>query len=578
MRRTLPVLLVLLFGCAARPARGVAQALQKPNNARENVLVRTANPTAAPGRYQTGFAAITARDAGVLLSFLASDLMEGRETGTPGYRLAAEYAASLFALWRLEPAGDEGGDTRHGYLQEVVMKEYADLGCTATWREGSAESGGGRSFREGVDLENYYLNRVPEDISAPVVFAGYGITEPSIGYDDLAGVGIAGKIVMILDEVPGQDDPASPFMKAELSEKYRALSSWMGRFVKANAISGLGPKAVLLIRNSVDRGDVYAEMGPASEDDERPLINEPSRLVTLPGARRGGGCICISREMADVILSSSGQSVESLKARIASRWRPASFEIAGGTLTIQTTAASERLLRGHNVIGVIPGSDPRLKNEAVIVGAHLDHLGKRGGYVFNGADDNASGAAGVLEIARAAASLPQRPKRSLVFCLWTGEEFNLLGSTFYARRPAFPLERTVAYLNLDMIGRAADQTSLAARLKKLKVPEQDQRTIAPDRFVEVAFAAGLGLGEILYQANQSVGLDLWQKAEETAKSSGIVSDYLPFARAHVPYVYWEGPRHRDYHQTGDSPEKVDAERMARIIRLAYLGMVALADR
>jgi hypothetical protein len=578
MRRPLPVLICLLFGCAAISARGVAQALQKPGDARENVLVKVAEPAAVPERCRAGFATITARDSRILLSYLASDLLEGRETGTRGYRLAADYAASLFALWRLEPAGDEGGETGRGYLQEVVMKEYADLGCTVTWREGSAESGGRRSFREGVDLENYYLNRVPEDITAPVVFAGYGITERSIGYDDLAGVGIAGKIVMILDEVPGQGDPASPFMKAELRERYRAQSSWMGRFIKANGIATLGPKAVLVIRNSVDQGDIYAEMGSPAEDDERPLITEPSRLVTLPGARRGGGCICITREMADVILSSSGQSVESLKARISSRWRPASFEIAGGTLTIQTTAGSERLLRCHNVVGVVPGSDPRLKNEAVIIGAHLDHLGKRDRYVFNGADDNASGAAGVLEIARAVASSPQRPKRSMVFCLWTGEELNLLGSTFYAGRPAFPLERTVAYLNLDMIGRAADQTGLAARLKKLKIPEQDQKTIAPDSFVEVAFAAGLGLGEILYQANQSVGLDLWQKAEETAKSSGIVSDYLPFARAHVPYIYWEGPRHRDYHQTGDSPEKVDPERMAKIIRLAYLGMVALADR
>src|SRR5512140_3122869 len=535
MRRPLMVLICFFFGCAAISARGVAQEHRQDRDPHETVLVRAAKPTAVPERYQPGFATISGQDSRTLLSYLASDLLEGRETGTRGYRLAADYAASLFALRRLEPAGDEGGGTGRGYLQEVVMKEYTDLGCTVTWREGSGESGGRRSFREGVDLENYYSNRAPADISAPVVFAGYGITERSIAYDDLAGIGIKGKIVMILDEVPGQGDPASPFMRAELREKYRAQSSWMGRFVKANEIAKLGPKAVLVIRNSVDEGDIYAEMGSPAEDDERPLIAEPSRLVTLPGAERGGGAICITREMADVILSSSGQSVERLKARIASRWRPASFEIAGGTLTIRTTAGNEKLLRCHNVIGVIRGSAPQLQSEAVIIGAHLDHLGKRGRYVFNGADDNASGAAGVLEIARAVASLPQKPKRSMVFCLWTGEEQNLLGSTFYAGRPAFPLERTVAYLNLDMIGRAADQAGLDARLKKLKIPEPDQRTIAPDSFAEVAFAAGLGLGEILCQGNQSVGLDLWQKAEETAKSSGIVSDYLPFARAHIPY-------------------------------------------
>ena len=273
-----------------------------------------------------------------------------------------------------------------------------------------------------------------------MVFAGYGLSEPSAAYDDFAGLELKGKIVMILDDVPGRGNPASPFAKGRPGEKPRAVI-WFDGLKKANAAAAKGARAVLVVRSSLSAGDVYAEMGPPAPDDERPIIHEPNRLVTLPGAKREGGAIFISREMADFILASSGRTVESLKAEIESRWKPASFEIPGGTLTIQNSAEGEKILRCHNVIGFIPGSDPRLKNETVVIGAHLDHLGKRGDYVFNGADDNASGVTGVLEIARAVAGLPIKPKRTIVFCLWTGEEHGLLGSTFYAGRPAFPWRR-----------------------------------------------------------------------------------------------------------------------------------------
>jgi hypothetical protein len=578
MRKSFSWGIVLLFVFTFAFSESSAPAPKQGNNASENVLVKVEKLTAVPDLYRSGFATITAGDSRTLLSYLSSDLLEGREAGTRGYRLAADYAASLFALWGLEPAGDEGSDGGRSYLQEVVMKEYVGLGCTAAWSATEGDGSTGRTFQEGIDLENYYRNRIPEIISAPVVFAGYGLSEKSIAYDDFAGLELRGKIVMILDEVPGQGDPASPFMKGDLGERLKALSSWFGGFRKANDVASRGARAVLVVKNSLKAGDVYAEMGPAAEDDERPIIAEPSRLVTLPGAKREGGAIFISREMANVILSSSGQTIERLQAKIESRWKPASFEVAGGRLTIRTTAESEKLLRCHNVIGLIPGSDPQLKNEAVIIGAHLDHLGRRGPYVFNGADDNASGVTGVMEIARAVAGLPRKPKRSIVFGLWTGEELGLLGSTFYLNRPVFAPTQTVAYLNLDMIGRSADVTSLKARLKKLKVPADVQDKIAADNFAVVAFAGGLGLGEILSQADRAVGLDLWTQAEATVKSSGIVSDYLPFAQAHVPYLYWAGGMHEDYHQTGDSLEKTDPELMAKIIRLAYLSTLTLADR
>ena len=155
---------------------------------------------------------------------------------------------------------------------------------------------------------------------------------------------------------------------------------------------------------------------------------------------------------------------------------------------------------------------------------------------------------------------------------------NLLGSTHYCREPAFPLDRTVAYLNLDMIGRNDDTRSLKQRLKRLNVPVEVQQRISPDRFMVVSCTTGRGLGEILQRANQAVGVDLWTNAEKTVKRAGIVSDYLPFADAGVPYLYWEGAVHEDYHQTSDSIYRINTDWLAGTARLAYLTAMALADK
>lgn len=336
MRRSATWSGAFLFTFMAALWGGVAQEPKPTNNAGENILVKVEKPIAAPELYRTGFSAITARDGRVLLSYLASDLLEGRETGSRGYRLAADYAASLFALWGLEPAGDAGNGAGRDYLQEVVMKEYSGLGCAVTWSAGEGESSGGRTFREGVDLENYYRNRLPETISGPVVFAGYGLSEQSVSYDDYAGLELKGKIVMLLDDVPGRGNPASPFAKGEAGEKPRAVI-WFDGLKKANAAAAKGARAVLVVRSSLSVGDVYAEMGPPAPDDERPIIHESNRLVTLPGAKREGGAIFISREMADFILASSGRTVES-SAPIWITWANGAIMFSTGPTT--TAAAS----------------------------------------------------------------------------------------------------------------------------------------------------------------------------------------------------------------------------------------------
>jgi hypothetical protein len=173
--------------------------------------------------------------------------------------------------------------------------------------------------------------------------------------------------------------------------------------------------------------------------------------------------------MANALLEASGQKIDDLKQKIEAGLKPLSMELPATRLTVNTTAKPV-LLKCRNVLAYIEGSDPNLKNELVVVGAHLDHNGRRGDYIFNGADDNGSGSVGVMNLARAFATNPEKPKRSVLFALWTGEEEGLLGSRYYVMNPAFPIEKTVAYFNMDMISRPYDETTLRPMARMMNIP------------------------------------------------------------------------------------------------------------
>jgi Zn-dependent M28 family amino/carboxypeptidase len=235
----------------------------------------------------------------------------------------------------------------------------------------------------------------------------------------------------------------------------------------------------------------------------------------------------------------------------------------------------------RNVLGYIEGSDPNLKNELVVVGAHLDHLGKRGDYIFNGADDNGSGSVGVMNLARAFAVNPEKPKRSVLFALWTGEEEDLLGSRYYVMNPPFPIEKTVAYFNMDMISRPYAETTLRPMARMMNIPIENEvfKKIKLANFLPISFSAGAGLAEVIREADQYVGLDLFLR-----ESSGRIersmggSDHESFAPVKVPWIFAITAMHEDYHQTSDSVDKASGDMMAKISQLAYLTTYALADR
>jgi len=293
----------------------------------------------------------------------------------------------------------------------------------------------------------------------------------------------------------------------------------------------------------------------------------------------GSPTVTITREMANAILEGSGQKIDDLKQKIDSTLKPASIDLPGTRLSITTTARTN-LVTCRNVVGFIEGSDPNLKNEAVVIGAHLDHNGMSGEYIFNGADDNGSGSVGVLNLARAFAANPEKPKRTVVFCLWTGEEEGLLGSRYYVQNPLYPMDKTVAYFNMDMISRPYTEENLNRMGRMMQLPMDNEvfKKIKVANFLPVSFSAGAGFADILKTADQSVGLDLFlREAGENERGMGG-SDHSSFGFVKVPWVFVITSIHEDYHQTSDSVEKVSGEMMEKVSRLAYLTTYALADK
>jgi hypothetical protein len=574
-------------------------------------------PQPAPDKFKAGLEAITAKDTLAMLSYVASDLLEGRETATRGYALAAEYAASLFKMWGVKPAGDMpmmqmsfrmGGGRGQGpqpprertYFQEFAMRETSDSQTSITIETSRGGLVKSRTFQGGLDFQGGFRGMggaAEGTVTAPVVFVGYGIQEPSIGFDELKGLSLKGKIVLVLSDAPGRDNPQSPFQtKKELKDKYfpappqgdRMAMMMRGgpqRFNKLEAIAKLEPAAIIQVASQGTDAQIFNALSFVRKpSDEQPIINRPRRSLSLAGVsggdmgRMGAFATTITREMANFLLEGTGQTIDGLKAKIESALKPGSMDVAGAKLTIATTAKTS-LVRGTNVIGVIEGSDPKLKDEYFVVGAHYDHNGAWDGYVWNGADDNGSGSVGVLNIAKAIAACPVKPKRSIVFALWTGEEEGLLGSRYYAANPEFPIAQTVGYLNYDMISRPYDAEMLARTMRNYNVPGAEDlvKKVRAPWFVSVNLTEGTPFADIAREMNQYVGLDLAFRFNALGVGGGG-SDHSSFAAVKVPYVYYMAAMTSDYHQPSDSVEKVSGDLIAKISQHGFLTVYAFADR
>ncbi len=572
------------------------KAEEKPDPMKNFSLVTETQPVQE--KVKVGFESITGKDAVAFLKFISSDLLEGRETASEGYDIAAHYAASLFELWGIKPAGDperarmgmrgmfqapqKPAPPRRSYFQNIPFLE--NLGsegmASVEWQRGQQKKT--QAFQQNVDYS--YSASQTQSLTAPVVFVGYGIQESSLKFDEYKNMDVKGKFIMMLSETPGKDDPESPFNKGKLKEKYYPERRRMRRMPapKNDLARDKGAVAILMVENSPDDNPDLPRraMDAQRVNDERPIYPGQRRRMSLAEnlgpsmPRESIPTIQISRRMADDILGLVGQNIEALKGNIEKTLKSHSMTLQGVSFTVKTKVET-KLVKSMNVLGYIEGSDPELKKEAIVIGAHLDHLGRRGDYIFNGADDDGSGSVGVMEIAEAFAKNPVKPKRSIVFALWTGEEKGLLGSRYYVAKSFM---KTSVNLNLDMISRSYDKERIATMARRwgAEIGKEALEKIDATKFVSLSYDANTPeIGKIMREHNNHVGLHIRLQEQEQASGG---SDHAPFARAKIPWAFFIAAMTEDYHQPSDTVDKVSPDLMEKIIRLTYLAAFALADR
>ncbi|MCJ7681226.1 MAG: hypothetical protein MUP70_10910, partial [Candidatus Aminicenantes bacterium] len=312
MRKKIGLILALFVIVVVFQAQGPAQ--QQSQMTVEQVqraLNLVEKPKPAPDNVKIGLEAISATESTAMLSYIASDWMKGRDTGDEGFAMAADYVVSLFKMWGIKPGGDQpaargrmrrtpGGTPpappERSYLQEFALRQTSDVQASLVLEVRKGDMVKTQSFESGVDFMS--LRSSVGTVSAPVVFIGYGIQEKSIGWDELKNVNIKNKIVLVLSEAPGKDDPESPFQKnKELKDKYfparggpnmymqMRRGSGEGRFSKTDELAKLGPAAILQVENMGSDAEVYKNLTTVYKpSDDRPIINRPRLRLSVPGA------------------------------------------------------------------------------------------------------------------------------------------------------------------------------------------------------------------------------------------------------------------------------------------------------
>lgn len=480
------------------------------------------------------------------VSYLASDALDGRRTGTAGANDAARYIAGEFSRLGLKP-GNDGPEARK---PSQAMARYLQ---TFPYVAG-VEIGKGNALSFGATKPDHSLSTpidwLPLGFSANakveggIVFAGFGITASELNHDDYAGQSANGKIAIVLQGTPDGDNPHGRFARFE------------GVRWKAVAARNAGAKALIVVAREAD------------------FKNE--RLTKLEYDNRSGDAglpvIVMSRQGLDKILALSNTSLAELKQNRA----------LTGEISIATDVVRKEV-PAYNVIGVLEGSDPNLKNEYIVVGAHYDHLGRGGegsgslmptsGDIHHGADDNASGTAGLIELARVFSTQRPKLKRSVIFIAFGGEEEGLLGSNYYVNHPVAPLANTIAMINMDMIGRMKDRKLVIGGVGTAKEWRDIIKQANTAQTINVAATTDqppVKKIPIVVSSNGRpiVTVDPTGAFELTLNEDGYgPSDHQSFYIKQIPVLFFWTGTHSDYHKPSDTFEKINYEDEARILRL-----------
>ncbi|MCO4744512.1 MAG: M20/M25/M40 family metallo-hydrolase [Proteobacteria bacterium] len=465
------------------------------------------------------------------LTELASDAYLGRGTGEEGTRLAADYAARTFKGLGLKP---RGGDDDY----------FAPVSFWATdWDASTAVQVGDDTLELGKDFKPFPFSDEGE-VEAEVVFAGYGIQAPEFEWDDYAGLDVKGKIVVLLRHEPRENDSEWKSFDGDVTTEHAAF------LAKATLAAELGAVGMILATDPL-----HHESGDDFRGRQRLRLDKPESVDRGPSEGPQFLAVHASRTAVAKMLESSGKSLVELQEAVDAGTAPAELAAQGVRASIAIKASGEPIeVQDRNVVAILPGSNPEKADEIIVIGAHYDHLGAfegEGDTIYNGADDNASGTSGVLELARVLAEDP--PERTVAFALFTGEEKGLLGSKAFVRDAHVDIDKVVFMLNLDMISRNGDK---------------------PVDILGEAYATGLE--SIVRESAEEADLDVRFLGTEYAGNS----DHDSFYAVNVPFMFFFTGLHDDYHQLSDHADKVDVGRATSLLKAAHgvVRRISAADK
>jgi len=486
---------------------------------------------------------ITPEDLKTHLYILAGDEYGGRGTGQEGQDKAATYITNFYENWNLTAIGDDST-----YFQFVGLQQE-------DWDNPSLRINGKDyeflkdyyCFGRGVNLANFETNEV--------LFLGYGIDDPK--YSDYDGVDVDGKVLLIL---PNEPQKRGKFLLTGTDEPSDWTTNWRK---KTQVARKKGALAVLHItpnvKENVEQYGSYIKSGGISLSSEDKKGKKKRNTAT--------SSVYISPSMAQKIMGTSKKhQLKRLKKKIDKKGKPIMVKTSAD-LAIDITRTTKGF-KGKNLLGYIEGNDPKLKDELLIITAHYDHLGVSGDKIYNGADDDGSGTVALLEMAEAfvkAKAEGNGPRRSILIMHVTAEEKGLLGSEYYTDiRPLFPLENTIADLNVDMVGRV----------------DEDHKD---GNYVYVIGSDKLSselhnINETANKTHTQLELNYRYNAEDDPNRFYYRSDHYNFAKHNIPVIFYFNGTHADYHQETDTPDKIDYEALAKRTKLIFHTAWELANR
>jgi hypothetical protein len=491
----------------------------------------------------TAFAAgIKAEELKSLVYALASDSMQGRETGQDGQRIAADFIAKQFKDAGLPPKGDKG------FFQKIMLQ-------STTWKDVGIKVGD-QEFRNRTDFYVFpaFSPDVPMTEIKEVMFVGYGIEDEK--YNDYGKTEVAGKAVIFYDGEPLNKAGKSLITGQEFRSNWSI--DWRK---KVRLAKQKGATAVFIIDPNFEES-LKKNRKEIATYGWRPVGSDLGAIANdfIPSA-------FVSPTLAKAILGGKSNKVENEldDLREGDKFKPIKVK---SKIELRLDKESKSL-EGSNVLAVIEGSDEKLKKEFVFVTAHYDHLGSPDSTViYYGADDNASGTAGVIEIARAFAEAQKKgagPKRTVVCMLVSGEEKGLLGSKYYTEFPLFPLDKTVVDINIDMIGRV------------------DQPHAENPNYIYVIGSDRISthlhdINELVNSEHTKLELDYKFNAKDDPNRYYERSDHYNFAEKGIPSIFYFNGTHPDYHRPTDTPDKLNYEVLAKRAQLAFYVAWETANR